>query len=245
MCLFLPPVLPSFVPSSSPACKSAPQYVTLNAPMQDANQDFLICPVASATTATEAVKPLLPIKRIDFTFPALSGTHPSRNNLSWLLHILNNTQLMFLISIPCSSEDFYISALDSAASPFCSTLGWIFICCTINTAVIGDLASLIFWLFIAHCSTNAPSLNPSLAPVHADPLCAGYGTLVISACNHRDESLLALHADSFCDPSVQSTMLPHHHLWSLYCPACPILLCLTQLRLVRHPTSSMQLCPAC
>jgi hypothetical protein len=82
--------------------------------------------------------------------------------------------------------------------------GWTLVCCTINTAAIGDLVSSIRWIAIAHRSNTAACLNPLLSQVHNDRLCAGYGPLVIPTRNFREESILALRADAISDTSISS-----------------------------------------
>jgi hypothetical protein len=167
------------------------------------------CTVAPAPpTATQ----LPPIDGVNFTFPASPGAHSICGALSWLLHVLDAVKLLtqtkplrvFLISIPAAGQDNDSSALKSAAAAFCSNLSWTFACCTINTAIISDLVSTSCWVAIGQRCTITASLNPLLAPAHANPLRAGYGDLVISTRNCCNASLLALPADSLCDHSAQS-----------------------------------------
>ncbi len=169
-------------------------------------------PVCPATVAPATATSLPPVDGVDFTFPASPSAHSICDALPWLLRVLDAVKLLtqtnplrvFLISIPSSDKDDHSSALASAAAAFCSNLGWTLVCCTINTAVIGDRVSSFRWIAIGRRSTTTISLHTLLAPEHANPLRAGYGALVISARNCRDASLLALRADSLCDPSIQS-----------------------------------------
>jgi hypothetical protein len=205
-------------------------------------------PMASADPNLDVTPPLPPINGANFTVPASPSAHSACAALPWLLRVLDVIQLLirtnplrvFLISIACSRTDDDVSDLAAATSAFCSTAGCTLVCCTINTAAIGDLVSSIRWIAIAHCSNTAACLNPLLSPVHDDPLCAGYGSLVISTRNCRDESILALRrADVICDTSISSASpLPDQPLTTSPRPLAPVV---TSLRPLAR--SAMR-CPA-
>jgi hypothetical protein len=167
--------------------------------------------------------------------------------LPWLLRVLNVIQLLirtkalrvFLISIACSSTDDDVSDLAAATSAVCSTTGWTLVCCTINTAAIGDLVSSIRWIAIAHRSATAAYLEPLLSPVHNNPLSASYGSLVISSRNCREESILALRADALCNTSLSPASSVHDQTPTT--PPCAAPLCSPAMP---HAASPCPLVPA-
>jgi hypothetical protein len=203
------PLLRSRLQVSTSLCRSLHQRQTpSHVPYQ---------PTATAAPNDDSIPPLPPIDGTDFTFPASPGVHSACAALPWLLRVLNVIQLLirtkalrvFLISIACSSTDDDVSDLAAATSAVCSTTGWTLVCCTINTAAIGDLVSSIRWIAIAHRSATAAYLEPLLSPVHNNPLSASYGSLVISSRNCREESILALRADALCNTSLSPASSVH------------------------------------